>query len=149
MPGSKPACVKSAFSAKELWWSAGCSVASPTALAPSTVPAGTARTFNSPGRNRAKPCRDAYPPSTLCSIVNGSPIVSASSRSSSRCTKFPKRPGATCSRLKKHQNQHLNPGIFLALLDNPGVSRHRRRASARNHLIFCGLARCQKVATPN
>src|SRR5438034_2071770 len=101
MSGSKPACVKSALSAKELWWSAGCSAVSPTALAPPTVPASTAPIINSPGRKKAKPCRGGYRPSTLRSTGNGSPTVSASSRSFSRCTEFHKRPTATCCRLKK------------------------------------------------
>src|SRR5205807_1984147 len=148
MPGSKPACVPSASSAKEAWWSAGCSVASPTALAPATVPASTAPIFNSPGRKKAKPCRDAYPPSTPRSTVNGSPIVSASNRSSSRCTAFHKRLAATCCRLKNPKKQCLTPGIFRVLLDNPGVSGHRHSDVAQNHLIFRAFSRCQKVATP-
>src|SRR5947209_1333975 len=148
MPGSKPACVKSALSAKELWWSAGCSAVSPTALAPPTVPASTAPIINSPGRKKAKPCRGGYRPSTLRSTGNGSPTVSASSRSFSRCTEFHKRPTATCCRLKKPKKAVLNQGIFLPHLDNPGVSGHLRGGNAQNHLIFRGFSRCQKVATP-
>jgi hypothetical protein len=149
MSGSKPACVKSALSAKELWWSAGCSAASPTALAPATVPASTAPIINSPGRKKAKPRRGGYPPSTLRSTGNGSPTVSASSRSCSRCTEFHKRPAATCCRLKKPKKQRLNQGIFLPLLDNPGVSGRLPGGNAQNQLIFRGFSRCQKVATPN
>src|SRR5207253_7793313 len=148
MSGSKPACVKSALSAKELWWSAGCSAVSPTALAPPTVPASTAPIINSPGRKKAKPCRGGYRPSTLRSTGNGSPTVSASSRSFSRCTEFHKRPTATCCRLKKPKKAALNQGIFLPHLDNPGVSGHLRGGNAQNHLIFRGFPRCQKVATP-
>src|SRR6266480_5537740 len=149
MPGSKPACVKSALSAKELWWSAGCSAVSPTALAPPTVPASTAPIINSPGRKKAKPCRGGYRPSTLRSTGNGSPTVSACSRSFSRCTAFHKRPTATCCRLKKPKKAALNQGIFLPHLDNPGVSGHLRGGNAHNHLIFRGFSRCQKVATPD
>src|SRR5437016_10914986 len=148
MSGSKPACVKSALSAKELWWSAGCSAVSPTALAPPTVPASTAPIINSPGRKKAKPCRGGYRPSTLRSTGNGSPTVSASSRSFSRCTEFHKRPTATCCRLKKPKKAALNQGIFLPHLDNPGVSGRLRGGNAHNHLIFRGFSRCQKVATP-
>src|SRR6266550_2603872 len=148
MSGSKPACVKSALSAKELWWSAGCSAVSPTALAPPTVPASTAPIINSPGRKKAKPCRGGYRPSTLRSTGNGSPTVSASSRSFSRCTEFHKRPTATYCRLKKPKKAALNRGIFLPHLDNPGVSGHLRGGNAHNHLIFRGFSRCQKVATP-
>src|SRR5207244_6538212 len=149
MSGSKPACVKSALSAKELWWSAGCSAVSPTALAPPTVPAGTAPIINSPGRKKAKPCRGGYRPSTLPSTGNGSPTVSASSRSFSRCTEFHKKPTATCCRLKKPKKAARNQGIFLPHLDNPGVSGHLRGGNAQNRLIFRGFSRCQKVATPN
>src|SRR5437016_8685006 len=148
MSGSKPACVKSALSAKELWWSAGCSAVSPTALAPPTVPASTAPMINAPGRKKAKPCRGGYRPSTLRSTGNGSPTVSASSRSFSRCTEFHKRPTATCCRLKKPKKAALNQGIFLPHLDNPGVFGRLRGGNAHNHLIFRGFSRCQKVATP-
>src|SRR5256884_4096702 len=82
----------------------------------------------------------------MCS--NGSPTVSASSRSFSRCTEFHKRPTATCCRLKKPKKAVLNQGIFLPHLDNPGVSGHLRGGNAQNHLIFRGFSRCQKVATP-
>src|SRR5256884_5151458 len=127
--------------AKELWWSAGCSAVSPTALAPPTVPASTAPIINSPGRKKAKPCRGGYRPSTLRSTGNGSPTVSASSRSFSRCTEFHKRPTATCCRLKKPKKAVLNQGIFLPHLDNPGVSGHLRGGNAQNHLIFRGFSR--------
>src|SRR5207247_9411007 len=99
------------FICKELWWSAGCSAVSPTALAPPTVQASTAPIINSPGRKKAKPCRGGYRPSTLRSTGNGSPTVSASSRSFSRCTEFHKRPTATCCRLKKPKKAVLNQGI--------------------------------------
>jgi hypothetical protein len=82
------------------------------------------------------------------STGNGSPTVSASSRSFSRCTEFHKRPAAICCRLKKPKKHHLNQGIFLPLLDNPGVYGHLCSGNAQNHLIFLGFSRCQKVATP-
>src|SRR5205807_321281 len=119
-----------------------------TALAPPTVPASTAPIINSPGRKKAKPCPGGYRPSTRRSTSNGSPTVSASSRSFSRCTEFHKRPTATCCRLKKPKKAVLNQGIFLPHLDNPGVSGHLRGGNAQNHLIFRGFSRCQKVATP-
>src|SRR5437667_11530495 len=99
-------------------------------------------------RKKAKPCRGGYRPSTLRSTGNGSPTVSASSRSFSRCTEFHKRPTATYCRLKKQKKAALNRGIFFPHLDNPGVSGHLRGGNAQNHLIFRGFPRCQKVATP-
>ena len=148
MRGSRPVCVKSASSAKELWWSAGCGVASPTALAPETALAYTAPTFNSPGRKRPKPCRGAYRLNTQRSTVNGSKIVSASNRSSSKCKASLKRRTATCCPPKSPQKQRLNPGICLAFLDNPAFCDHCRSAIVQNHLILRGFHRCQKVAAP-
>ena len=148
MLSSKRAWVEWASSAKEAWWSDGCSVASPTAPAPPTAPAGTAPTFNSPGRKRAKPSRGGCPQRTPPSTVNGSPIVSVSSPLSKRCNRFRERRVATSCTLKNPNQWHPNPGIWRLPLDNPGLSEHPLRDMAQNHLIFQGFSRCQKVATP-
>src|SRR5207244_12816130 len=105
---------------------------SPTAPPQPNVTATTPPSTNCPRRKTAKPCRGGYRPSTLRCTGNGSPTVSASSRSFSRCTEFHKRPTATCCRLKKPKKAVLNQGIFLPHLDNPGVSGHLRGGNAQN-----------------